>query len=162
MTIVVAAFMLGLGLGSLAGGALSRDARRPLLVVFASIETALGLFGFVSLKLFHFVGRATAAGSGLTTFLSTFALVLVPTVLMGATLPILVAHSVRQIRNVGQSVGMLYFVNTLGSALAGFTTAAYLLGILGQQRTVAVAASLNLLVGASVFLASRRRFGAYA
>ena len=153
--------MLGLGLGSLAGGVLSRDARRPLLVVFAVIETALGLFGLVSLELFHFVGRATAARSGLTTFLATFALVLVPTVLMGATLPILVAHSVRRIRNVGQSVGMLYFVNTLGSALAAFTTAAYLLGILGQQRTVALAASLNLLVGATVFFTSRR-FGADA
>src|ERR1035441_7155057 len=50
---------------------------------------------------------------------------------------------------------MLYFVNTLGSALAGFTTAAYLLGILGQQRTVAVAASLNLLVENRDFQSSR-------
>src|SRR5882757_5443480 len=52
VTVVVTAFMLGLGLGSLAGGRLSERARLPLLGAFASIELALRAFGAISLPLF--------------------------------------------------------------------------------------------------------------
>ena len=75
---------------------------------------------------------------------------------MGATLPLLVAHSVRRSGNVGRSVGVLYFVNTLGSALASAVAVFVLLGNLGQRRTVAVAASLNLLVSALAFVQHTR------
>jgi predicted membrane-bound spermidine synthase len=58
---------------------------------------------------------------------------------------------VRRSGNVGRSVGVLYFVNTLGSALASAMAVFVLLGNLGQKRTVAVAACLNLLVSALAF-----------
>src|SRR2546428_9398712 len=51
VTIVVTAFMLGLGLGSLAGGWLSRRSRVPLLVLLAVIELASAAFGAVSLPI---------------------------------------------------------------------------------------------------------------
>lgn len=152
VTIVVAAFMLGLGLGSFAGGKVSERPGQPLLAWFGAIEVTIGLYGAVSLGLFHAVGAATAGMSGVVTFSSTFALVLVPTALMGSTLPLLVAHTVRHEGNVGRSVGMLYFTNTLGSAVASFATAVLLLGKLGQGRTVMVAVACNVLAGGSVLL----------
>ncbi len=160
VTVIVTAFMLGLGLGSLLGGFLSRDAKRPALLLFSVVETSIGLYGFASLGIFRWVGSFTLGAPAVVTFFIAFALVLLPTVLMGATLPLLVAHSVRRSGNVGRSVGVLYFVNTLGSAVASAVAVFFLLGTLGQKRTVAVAASLNLLVGGLAFLEharSRRR-----
>jgi predicted membrane-bound spermidine synthase len=154
VTVVVTAFMLGLGLGSLAGGALSADPRRPGLVYFGIIEIGIGTFGCFSLELFRAVGERTAGAGGFETFFVAFVLVLAPTVLMGSTLPLLVAHVVRASGNVGRSVGMLYFVNTMGSAIAAFATATYLLGRLGQTNTVRLAAAINAVVGGSVLLFS--------
>src|SRR5262245_26364722 len=64
VTMVVTAFMLGLGLGSLAGGALSQSASRFLPGLFAAAELAIGVFGLVSLELFHRVASLTSAASG--------------------------------------------------------------------------------------------------
>ena len=58
VTIVVTAFMLGLGLGSLAGGWLSKRRGIPLLPLLAVIELATGVFGVVSLAIFDRVGAA--------------------------------------------------------------------------------------------------------
>lgn len=51
VTIVVTAFMLGLGLGSLAGGFLSKRRDIPLLPLLAAIEFATAAFGVVSLRI---------------------------------------------------------------------------------------------------------------
>lgn len=146
VTVVVTAFMLGLGLGSLAGGVLSRQQRLPLLFVFAAIELGIGLFGWVSLDLFELVGHATLGASAAVTGALTFAMVLFPTLLMGATLPVLTTHLVRQTQNVGRSVGLLYFVNTFGSAVACFSVALFLMYAFGMRGAVSVAVLLNLLV----------------
>jgi predicted membrane-bound spermidine synthase len=151
VTMVVTAFMLGLGLGSLAGGALSKNPKRPALVLFSLVEAAIGLFGLGSLPLFRAVGAATLALPPAATACVTFALVLVPTMLMGGTLPLLVAHEVRVSGNVGRSVGMLYFVNTLGSAIASLAAAIVLLRVLGQSGTVRLAAAVNVGVAAVVY-----------
>src|SRR5262252_2964924 len=87
VTVVVAAFMLGLGLGSLLGGRWSRLRAPSPLLLFAAIEAGIGLCGLVSLELFAAVGRVTLHVSTTGTGLITFAMVLLPTLLMGATLP---------------------------------------------------------------------------
>src|SRR5579864_5808318 len=63
VTIVVSAFMLGLGLGSLIGGALSKSARIPLVVWFALAELGTAAFGVWSLKVFHWIAEFTAGSS---------------------------------------------------------------------------------------------------
>jgi spermidine synthase len=153
VTIVVSAFMLGLGLGSLAGGMVSRIPRLPVLAAFGTVELGIGSFGFVSLRLFHAVGTFTAGGSLATTGILTFLLVLAPTILMGGTLPFLVAYLVRISRNVGESVGMLYFVNTLGSAAACLLSAMFIMRLLGEQGSVTMAAAINVSAGTAALLA---------
>jgi spermidine synthase len=147
VTVVVTAFMLGLGAGSLVGGAVSKDPKRPVLLLFSLVELGIGAFGLVSLSLFHWAGALTLGWSPLATALVTFLLVLLPTMLMGGTLPLLVAYSVRRSGNVGRSVGQLYFVNTLGSAIASLASVMVIMGPLGEASTVRVAAAVNLTVG---------------
>ncbi len=147
VAVVVAAFLLGLGLGGLIGGAVSRRARRPLLL-FALAELAIGAYGWGSLAVFDRVGEATLQLGPTATAAATFALVAVPTALMGATLPLLVAHLVRRSRNVGRSVGLLLFVNTVGSAAACLVGAFLLFEALGAAASVRLAAAVNLSVGA--------------
>jgi spermidine synthase len=147
VTVVVTAFMLGLGFGSFAGGAISKNPERPALLLFALVELSIGAFGLVSLPLFHWVGAFTLNLSPIATALVTFLLVLFPTMLMGGTLPLLVAYFVRKSGNVGKSVGQLYFVNTLGSAIASIMSVMVIMGPLGEANTVRAAAAVNALVG---------------
>jgi spermidine synthase len=156
VTMVVTAFMLGLGLGSIAGGIVSKDPKRPVLLMFALVELGIGLFGIVSLGVFHGVGEATLGMSAFGTFFVTFLLVLVPTLLMGSTLPLLVAHLVRSSGNVGKSVGTLYFVNTLGSAFASAAAVLFIMGRAGQTGSVRIAALLNITVSLLAYVAHRR------
>ncbi len=157
VTIVVSAFMLGLGAGALAGGALSRDPRRPAIAFFAAAETGIGLFGFASLPLIEAAGHVCDSLPDAASAVLVFALLLVPTVLMGATLPLLVAHAVRADRNVGRAVAALYGVNTLGSAVASIAAALVLLAKLGISGSVHLAAIANLAVGAVALALWRAR-----
>lgn len=150
VTMVVTAFMLGLGLGSLAGGAVTTRTRWALPMIFGLVELGIGAFGLVSMPLFSWIASVTSGARGLTIGLIAFAAVLVPTLFMGGTLPILVAYLVRQSGNVGQSVGFLYFINTLGSAIGSFAAAFWVLGRLGQTGSVLLAAGINLAVAAGV------------
>ncbi len=110
--------MLGLGVGSLAGGWLSNRRGIPPLPLLAAIELLTGAFGVVSLTIFDKVGELTIGLSLPATGAVSLALVIVPTLLMGATLPVLVSHLVRRSGNIGSAVGLLYYVNTLGAGAA--------------------------------------------
>jgi MFS family permease len=147
--------MLGLGLGSLAGGALSARAGNRVLPLFAGFELGIGLYGFFSLDLIAAVAARTLDLSRLATGLVAFLLVLVPTMLMGATLPLLVEYATRRSGNVGRSVGVLYFVNTLGAALGSFAAVGFIMGALGQSGTTRSAALLNVLLAAGVLALHR-------
>jgi len=159
VTVVVTAFLAGLGFGSLLGGRAATGSDASLLRGFGVLETAIGVFGLVSLPFFRWVGDVTLSLSSVEQGLITVLIVMVPTTLMGATLPLLVGYSVRSSGNVGRTVGTLYFVNTAGSALAAFAAAILLLRSLGEQRSAWLAAGLNLAVGAFVLLRSSRPCG---
>ena len=143
--IVVSSFMVGLGIGSLVGGWVSENSRIPLLLAFSVAEAAIAVCGLVSLDVFHAAGRAVSGGSLLQTGAVCFGLLLVPTLFMGSTLPLLVTHHVRSMRNTGKSVSWLYFVNTLGAAAGCVVAALICLTFFGMTGTVRTAAVLNFL-----------------
>ena len=157
VAVVVSAFMLGLGIGSLLGGKLSEKFPDRGILIFGICELLVAGFGLISLRLFHWAAGFTAGSSLGYTILFSFLLLIVPTMLMGATLPLLVEQLVRTSRNVGYSVATLYFVNTLGSAVACFVCAQMLLRNFGQSGSVTLAACVNTLVGATAFLYARGR-----
>jgi spermidine synthase len=160
VTIVVSAFMLGLGLGSLAGGFLSRRRGMALLPLLAAIEFATAAFGLVSLRIFDRVGDLVAGLPLAVTAAASLLVVLVPTLLMGATLPLLVGHLVRRSGQVGRALGLLYYVNTLGAGAACLVCAALLFPFLGLQGTVYVAVSINAAVAIGALVVYWRERGA--
>jgi spermidine synthase len=155
VTTVVTAFMAGLGLGSLAGGALAdRLGPRASLVAFALSKAVLGAFGVASIPLLYGGYRALAPhiSSLPVAFLFHFALLLVPTTLMGVSLPLVSCGVVEAHADMAARVGRLYAVNTVGAAAGAAVAGWYLLGALGFTGTVWVASALNLVAGALVFV----------
>lgn len=156
VAVVVTAFMVGLGIGSFLGGRLSSRFPKHGILMFGLAELGIALFGLGSLRIFHWAAVHTAgANLALTIFLSLL-LLFIPTVLMGATLPLLVEHLVLRTNRVGTSVSTLYFVNTFGSAVACYLCATLLLRNFGQSGSVTIAACMNTAVGATAYLYSRR------
>lgn len=155
VTVVVSVFMLGLGIGSLAGGVLSVLLRERLPHVFLACELGTGLFGAVSVRLIEAVAEAGRGSSLPQMVLAVFGLLLPPTILMGATLPVLTAFLHRIDPNLGRSVGMLYALNTAGSALACFLTTDILFVFMGREASVFVAAACNIAVGVATFVWTR-------
>lgn len=146
VTIIVSVFMLGLGLGALVGGDLAD--RRPLLALrfFALSEFGIGVFGLFSAALIRSVGEAFVGAPQWQIAIVNFLLLLPPTCLMGATLPILVAHVTRRWGNVGKSIGMLYQVNTLGAAV-GVAIVGFVWFLFFELDTaIRMAAMLNIVV----------------
>lgn len=160
VTMVVSAFMLGLGAGSLVGGALSRRAPGAVIPLFGAFELGIGVFGFWSIRIFDAVGKATLGSGHLATGALAFLLVVVPTALMGATLPMLVGWAAVRSGNTGRSVGGLYFINTLGAAVGAWLAVKLFLPTFGLSGSVAVAGALNFGLGLAVITAvwlERRR-----
>ena len=102
-----------------------------------------GAFGLVSLAIFREVGDIAAGLSLPATAAASLALVVVPTLLMGATLPLLVGHLARRSRHIGGAVGLFYYVNTLGAATACFLCAFLLFPFLGMSGSIYVPAAMN-------------------
>lgn len=144
VTIIVSAFMAGLGLGALAGGAAADRWPQRALDLFAGCEALIGLYGLASPALLLWGGRAFVAAPMPVVGLVNFLLVLLPALLMGATLPVLVSHVARRWRNVGGATGQLYAVNTFGAALGALLPAFVLLAWMPMDRVIALAAATNL------------------
>jgi spermidine synthase len=165
ITTVLAAFMGGLALGSYL---FARSSARigNLIRAYGWLEIGIGVycallpaFVWVTSALYLSLHRTFGFSYdtfNLAQFALGFALLLVPTTLMGGTLPILSQALVHEERGLGRKVGALYATNTFG-AVVGVVLAGYLvLPALGTRLTVAIAAATNLGVGALVLAVSRR------
>jgi spermidine synthase len=156
---VVAAFMAGLGLGSLLGGALAdRLGARRSILAFAIANLGIGLFGWASITIFYDGYRALAehVQSLPAAFAFHFVLLVVPTTLMGLSLPLLSRGVVRDVGEAAPVVSRLYAANTLGAAAGAAVGGWLLLGNLGFDGTVRLASSLNLAAAAVVLALWRR------
>lgn len=160
VTIIVSAFMAGLGLGALAGGSAADRWPARSLALFAGCEALIGAYGLASPWLLLGAGESFVAAPMLVVGAVNFALVLMPALLMGATLPILVSHIARHWQNVGRATGQLYAVNTLGAAAGAMLPAFFLLQILPLDAVIQLAAAMNLIVAALTLALLRQRTAA--
>lgn len=152
MTIIVSVFMFGLGIGGLCGGFLADCLSSHLLILYMAIEFCIALFGFISPWMIERFSNATAGYSEIMTALTSFSILILPTLLMGATFPILVTHVNQYNKNIGRSVGELYFANTLGGVLGAFLAGFLLLNFFDVVRIVNFAALLNVGIALVAFL----------
>lgn len=147
VTLIVSGFMLGLGVGALAGGWwVDRSASELALGGFAVAEAGVGVFGVISPWLLTNLGYWGAFWPPAIVGLACFLVLLLPTALMGATLPILVTHVCRRWRHVGAATGTLYAANTMGGALGAVLAATYLLAVLALDQLIFVSAAINFTV----------------
>lgn len=162
---VLATFMTGLALGSYAAGHVADRSRRPLtlfgiaevLVGLTALATPAALEGVKAL----YVGWYPAMGDhlGLLTlarFVLSFVVLIVPTMLMGATLPLVMKSSLTRNDAVGQRMGLLYGTNTAGAILGALLAGFVLIPGIGIARGFVLAASINVLIGVVALLAARR------
>ena len=158
---VVATFMGGLAIGSLYFGRLVDRWDRPL-VLFALLEAGIAAFGLVFpvivvwLRHSYVVLYGPFGGNqyvlSLVRFLLAFLVLIVPTSLMGGTLPVIVRAYVVGTGRLGRNVATLYSANNMG-AFVGCVAAGYvLLKLLGTTGTLRLAALLNLAAGGNVIV----------
>jgi predicted membrane-bound spermidine synthase len=156
ITIIVSCFMLGLGIGSLLGGWLADRFPTRHLRVFGFVELSIGLFGIASPWVIMGIGETLSHAGPVMLATSSFAILLVPTLLMGATLPLLIAHFYGRYHSVGVTVGTLYFVNTLGAAAGAYATGLVVFNYLTIGGSIRAAVVINFAVATAALLASRR------
>src|SRR5438093_432518 len=175
---VLAAFMGGLALGSwLMGMAADRLERFHPLRIYAVIECLIGVAGLLVPMALHALVplyqsiwihfHSSFAVFGLWRLVLCGAVLLVPTALMGATLPVasrLAAGDpgsdggagIPWATGAGRRVGLLYACNTLGALVGCAAAGLALLPAIGLRRTEWVAVGLNLLAAAWALLLARR------
>jgi spermidine synthase len=157
VTLIVSAYMAGLGVGSLIGGRIARNFKNTLFL-YGLLEIGIALFGLVSPHIIVWVGQATAGAPYVLVFLISFAILLIPTTLMGMTLPLLTQSFVDRVEVSGRIIGLLYGINTLGAALGTVLAGYVLIGFYGLDGTAYIAVLLNGLVGLFAFVLSRWQF----
>jgi predicted membrane-bound spermidine synthase len=155
VSMTVAGFFFGLSLGSWLGGKLADRARHPLSA-YAFLELALGILAIlVTLFLSNWLAWAPGMGPIVgNPFFFSFATLVLPTMLMGATLPVLAKHVIREHSVLAQRIGVLYGVNTLGAAIGCAVVGFVLIGTLGVTQSA--------FVGSLIYLANAALAGALA
>lgn len=152
---VLATFLGGMAIGSLFGGRLAQRCVVPLRW-YAAIELGIALYCVATPKLFDWLQSGyVALASGmppddpmllLLRVVMGASVLLIPTVLMGTTLPLLAQATGPQAGRFGERVAKLYFANTAGAAFGALVTTYFVIATLGVNRTTLIAAVLNLLV----------------
>ncbi|HEY0455661.1 MAG TPA: fused MFS/spermidine synthase [Verrucomicrobiae bacterium] len=163
---VLAAFMGGLAFGSFSIGRIAHKFRASHpLKIYAAIELLIAATGVVIplcfgalTPLYQFIWRATHASfftfSVLRFGLSALVLI-IPTFLMGATLPVVSAY-VNRIPALGKRrIGLLYSFNTAGAVLGCLAAGLWLFPTIGLQKTQWVAIAFNLIAALGGFLLAR-------
>lgn len=158
VSIILSTFMGGLALGSALGGRVAERIARPLLG-YGVVELGIGLVALpfatllASLDPLLHAAYGDAPDStrwlyqGVRVLLAAGAL-LVPTTLMGSTLPLVLRHFVRNRALLGESAAHFYAINTLGALFGTLAAGFVLLPYLGMSLATACAASANLVIGA--------------
>jgi predicted membrane-bound spermidine synthase len=154
MTLVVAAFMTGLGLGSLAGGHVA-DRLSPLrsMLLFIAAEIGIAAFGLASRGIFYdwmYLRLGRAALEPFVRATLVFAALLWPTFWMGVSLPVLGRAIAPRLGDAARRVGILYGLNTLGAAAGAFATTWLLFPRIGFDGSLIWAVGLNVSAALAV------------
>lgn len=149
--VVTSIFMLGLGLGAALGGWITRVTRHSLFF-FALAEVAIALFAVFSDMLLRsaqpVVGVLSQGLLGMSGLLWDFlvysAILLLPIILMGSSLPIVV-HALRRRLSAGVATGYFYTINVVGAIVGCFASSMFLTAAFGLKGTLLTAAIINML-----------------
>ncbi len=153
---VLAAFMAGLAAGGFLLGRVADKLQRPL-ATYGILEIVIGLYALVFPWIVTFLTpvylnayRAIQPGPlayGLIQFALVGVALLLPTAMMGGTLPLLARFATQRLGAAGDRVGTLYAVNTFGAVVGTWLCGFVLLPGIGRFQTTVLAACANLALG---------------
>jgi spermidine synthase len=156
VSIIVAAFLSGLALGSWLAGRYVDKLENPLKY-YGFLEIGIGLFGLLLISLFAVLPGFYLDIYHLTApniefffvlqFVLAFSLILIPTTMMGATLPIVLKSYSKDFQKMGRDVGRLYSVNNIGAVLGTIAAGFLLIPLLGIQSSIILTAIINIILG---------------
>jgi len=157
ITAVVCSFMAGLGLGSYVIGRWAQRWRDPLLA-YGVIEALIGIYAAMTPWLFEgaqpvYVWAFSKLGPyGLNVFRIALSMLilLLPTFLMGGTLPLLARVIERSRMHAATGTGILYAINTAGAVTGCFVAGFVLLAVAGIRNSLYITAAMNLAIAVAV------------
>ena len=155
---VLTAFMAGLALGSFYFGRKIDESTQSPLRMYAYLEAGIGAFCLVwpliltvlsgLYVLIHRNVTSEFYTLSLIRFVLTFAVLLIPSTLMGGTLPVLTRFFVKKLDQLGTNIGVLYALNTFGAVVGTVVAGFFLLEALGIRWTLGVGIAINFGVAA--------------
>jgi spermidine synthase len=168
MSTMLSTFMAGLAIGSYLGGKWS-DRAEHRLFYFGLCELGIAVTGILSIPLIYKMPLLYLAiyrqfhlvpGLFFTVQVLLCALVmLLPTILMGATFPLVTRSITESLEEMGRKVGDAYSINTVGSVVGSLAVGFFLIPALGVKGATWIAAAMNVAVGIAMILLSRQSLG---
>lgn len=164
ISIVLCAYMAGLGLGGLVGGWFAdRITQRTAAYGIVQLVVAAWAMAIPTMLtwLRELVPTLTALSpeslfvSTMARFGFSFAILVVPCFLMGTTLPLLVRALTESERFIGSRIGMLYCLNSLGAALGCLAAGFWMIETIGLGRTNLAAVGVNIAIAVTAIALSR-------
>ncbi len=162
VTAVLAAFFLGLGLGSFLASRIVERTRHPLRI-YAGLEVLIAVLGVSMPALVGLTEGVFLSGEGgvsegslfpVIRFLLAVSVLLLPTLMMGATVPLLTHVLTRNRFELGDTSGLLYAVNTVGAVIGTLLAGFFLIETFGLLSSCQIAGILNVTSALLVLAAS--------
>ncbi len=162
---VLTAFMAGLALGSFYFGRKIDESRMSPLKLYAILEAGIGGFCLiwpllltVLTAIYVLINRHITSEFytlSLIRFVLTFGILLIPSTLMGGTLPVLTRFFVKRLEQLGTNIGILYALNTFGAVIGTVAAGFFLIEAFGITWSLRVAIAINLGVAIVALVLSR-------
>jgi spermidine synthase len=156
--LLLAVYMGGLALGSIAGARVIPQRILPLRI-YAALEAGVGAFALLALVLIPLIGKvyATISPAGVAGIIlrgiAAAVCLLPPTLLMGASLPA-VSRCLRTTKQGVSSIGLLYSANIAGAVTGALFAGFYLLRVHDLTFATWVAVAINVVVAAGAWMLS--------
>lgn len=173
-TLMLAAFISGIALGSVAVGVSSRIRQNPV-VWFAVAEIAIGLTVLLSFPIYERLTYLFWKWSSilqpspdviwlynLVKYGTCFVVMVVPTFFSGMTLPLAIKVVARRDESIGEDSGYIYGANTAGTLLGALLTGLVLLPAVGLRHSLEIAIAINIAAGLLLVWAGKLRLRYHA
>ena len=165
---VLTAFMAGLALGSYYFGRKIDESSQSPLRIYALLEAGIGAFCLVwpliltalgaIYVLIHRNVTSEFYTLSLIRFVLTFGVILIPSTLMGGTLPVLTRFFVKRLEQLGTNIGILYALNTFGAVVGTVAAGFFLIEALGVRWTLAIGIAINFAVAAVALVLAQNSY----
>lgn len=163
VTVILTAFMGGLAIGSWTIGKYADNwSDRRIAILYMFIEISIGTYAYFlptlieNIESFYILIYGHLNPSLILSIMIKFTLgflvLIIPTFLMGTTLPLITRYLSRNWENYTKNISLLYGLNTFGAIIGTLFAGFYLLEHYGISGASIFSASINYLVALCFFI----------